>query len=197
MADTTNQPEPDDSARSKRMKKRPDFSCVLNNPLEADFRKSQVSYNLECKRLGDPEGSWILNENYAEHGMSRFTHIDWQYAKGCVSAAMIGYLQNMDPDDVLNEVNRNAVPRALPSLRRAAASWVFRGVTQLDQPALKRSFGTDQIELRHLWVDLRHCQFTIPSSAQPQIPVATPATAKGKAKGGEQGRSQGREQERS
>jgi hypothetical protein len=42
MADTTNQPEPDDSARSKRMKKRPDFSCVITNSQASDFRKSQV-----------------------------------------------------------------------------------------------------------------------------------------------------------
>jgi hypothetical protein len=182
MADTTNQPEPDDSARSKRMKKRPDFSCVLNNPLEVDFRKSQVIYNLECKRLGDSEGTWILNENYAEHGMLRFTHVNWQYAKGCVSATMIGYLQNMAPDDVLNEVNANATRRALPSLQRAATSWAALGVTQLDQPALNRTFAAGQIELRHLWVDLRHCQFTIVSNAPPRIPIASPSVARTKPK---------------
>jgi hypothetical protein len=182
MTDTTNQPEPDDSARSKRMKKRPDFSCVLNNSQEADFRKSQAIYSLECKRLGNPERDWILNQNYAEYGMLRFTQEDWQYAKGCVSATMIGYLQNMAPNAVLNEVNNNATLRGLPSLQRASASWVAQGVTSLSQAALNRTFVPTQFQLGHLWVDLQHCHFNIPSKSSPQTPMAPPSPAKAVAK---------------
>jgi|GEM_PF-2703732 len=178
IPDSTNQPEPDDSARSKRLKKRPDFSCILNNPQEADFRKSQASYNLECKRLGNAEGNWVLNENYSEHGMQRFVHESWLYAKGCPSATMIGYLQNMAPEDVLVEVNSNSASRGLPSLSMAAASWAARGVTPLSKPTLSRPAGQTHIQLGHLWVDLRHCVFDVPSNSPPQTPAdKSPAKA--------------------
>lgn len=178
LAETTNQPEPDDSARSARMKKRPDFSCIIKNPQAADFRKSQVFYYLECKRLGNAIPNWVFNENYAEHGVTRFVHLNWQYAKGCESATMIGYLQNMAPNTVLTEVNAAAAPRGLPSLQRAAANWAAQGVTPLSQPALTRTFVATQFQLGHLWVDLRHCQFKILSNAPPQTPAAPAAPLK-------------------
>ncbi len=179
--DSTNQPEPDDSARSRRLKKRPDFKCLLKNEQASDFRLSQVAYYLECKRLGANDRELLFNEFYSEHGIQRFIHIGWGYAKGSTSASMIGYLQNMEPEKVLSEVNAHATARKLPSLRRAAATWGARNVTELSQPPLSRPFEPTQIELNHLWIDLRHCRFDLPSDQRPQSaappkPVAKKAT---------------------
>jgi hypothetical protein len=182
IPDSTNQPEPDDSARSGRLKKRPDFCCILKNAQAEDFRLSQVNYYLECKRLGQAEGNWVLNENYSEHGMARFMRSEWGYGKGCASATMVGYVQNMDPETVLGEVNTHTTMRAIPSLTRAATGWVARNVTLLSQSRLTREFDNSSIQLHHFWMDLRQCRFDIPSDQPPQsaAPAAPAKLAKKK-----------------
>ncbi len=129
----------------------------------------------------NPPKRRMSHEFYSEHGIQRFIHIGWGYAKGSTSASMIGYLQNMEPEKVLSEVNAHATARKLPSLRRAAATWGARNVTELSQPPLSRPFEPTQIELNHLWIDLRHCRFDLPSDQRPQSaappkPVAKKAT---------------------
>ena len=166
--DSTNAPEWDDNARSKRLKKRPDFKCLLKNPNVNDYRKSQIVYILECKRLGENKGDLLFNEFYSENGIQRFVHADWGYAKGCDSATMIGYLQNMAPDEVLKEVNNHAITRNLPSLHRATEKWYSLEATMLIQAALSRSFEPTQIKINHLWIDLRHCRFDLPSDHNPR-----------------------------
>jgi len=175
--DSTNQPEPDDTAESRRLKKRPDFACAITDEQAPDSRSSQIRYSLECKRLGQAEGSWVLNENYSERGMLRFVQTDHSYAKGCSSAAMVGYMQNLDPDKILTEVNGLAQQRNMPSLSRAAAAWAAKNVTQLSQNPLTRDFDTNPLQLNHLWIDLRHCKFEMP----PPKPK-TAATKKAKKK---------------
>jgi hypothetical protein len=165
--DSTNQPVLDDVVRSRRLKKRPDFACAMTNPQSPDPRQSQIRYSLECKRLGAAEAKWILNENYSENGLLRFVKQDHAYAKGCESAAMIGYLQNMEPDDVLHEVNRGTSQRKLPSLKKAATGWIAKRVTRLSQEPMVREFDPVSITIQHIWVDLRHCAFEIAKSPQP------------------------------
>ena len=178
--DSTNQPEPDDTAESRRLKKRPDFACAITNEQAPDFRRSQIRYSLECKRLGRAEGGWVLNENYSERGMLRFIQTDHGYAKGCSSAAMIGYMQNMEPDDVLGEVNDFAQRRTIPSLSRAAAAWAAKNVTRLSQNQLTRNFDPNPLQLKHLWLDLRHCTFEKPP---PKSKEAAPKKTKKEAAG--------------
>lgn len=160
--DSTNQPEPDDTSESRRLKKRPDFSCALTDEQAVDFRKSQIRYSLECKRLGTAAGQWIFTENYSEHGMLRFRQTDHAYAKGCASATMIGYVQGMTDDTLIKEVNEHAAARRIPSLSKAATAWAAKTVTQLGQAPLVRDFEPTPVQLRHLWLDLRHCTFTPP-----------------------------------
>jgi hypothetical protein len=150
------------------MKKRPDFRCTMKNAQAEDFRQSQVNYYLECKRLCKAEKNWIFTENYSEHGMLRFVRTEWGYGKGCTSATMIGYVQNMEPDDVLREVNTHAASRSIPSLTRAATEWVTRNLTCISQLPLPRKFDTNPIQLYHFWMDLRHCRFELPSDQPPQ-----------------------------
>ena len=164
--DSTNQPEPDDSNESRRLRKRPDFTCALVDAQATDYRQSQIRYTLECKRLGKAAGNWVFTENYSEHGMLRFRQPDHSYAKGARSGAMIGYVQNMTDDELLKEVSQSAAQRGIPSLSKAAAAWVARTVMQLDQNPMTRDFDVIPIQLNHLWLDLRHCAFNPPSSRQ-------------------------------
>ena len=181
--DTTNKPLPDDSARSSRMKKRPDFACVLKDSQAPDFRKSQIAYYTECKRLGKPEKELVFNDLYSEKGIARFMTVEHQYGKGCASASMIGYMQDMDPDDILEEVNEFAGGRSVPSLTRAAAAWAAKDVTRISQPPLTRAFEATTITLTHFWIDLRHCTFDIPSDQPPQAAaMTTSAGEKGRKK---------------
>jgi len=165
MFDSTNQPEPDDTVRCSRLRKRPDFGCIITDSQAADFRRAQIGYHLECKRLGKAEGNWILNENYSEHGMCRFMREESGYAKGCASAAMIGYMQNMEPGDILTQVNSFADKREIPSLSKAAAAWATKDVTRISQAPLNRTFDTSPVQVSHFWIDLRHCKF---EKAQPK-----------------------------
>lgn len=155
--DRTNPPEPDDSALSARLRKRPDFVCAIKDMQAADYRRSQVSYGIECKRLGKMEDGLVFNDLYSEKGISRFMTVEHQYAKGCASASMIGYLQDMDPDTVFDEVVKFSRNRSIPSLVKAAMGWANKTVTLLSQPSLDRTFApNDPIRLHHYWVDLRH-----------------------------------------
>ncbi len=162
LLDSTNQPQPDDSVRSRRLRKRPDFGCVLTNSQAIDFQKSQVVYSLECKRLAYASRNWVFTRNYSEHGILRFRRASHSYAKGACSAAMIGYAQSMPDDDLLKEVNSHATARTIPSLSKAAAAWAAKKMTPLDQGLLTRDFDPSPIQLRHLWLDLRHMTFTLP-----------------------------------
>lgn len=177
--DSTNPPEPDDSALSARLRKRPDFVCVIKDMQAKDFRRSQVSYGIECKRLGRMANGLEFNDLYSEKGISRFMTDEHEYAKGCPSASMVGYLQDMDPDTVFDEVVKFAKKRAIPSLVKAAIGWATKSVTLISQPPLDRTFSPGApIKLHHYWVDLRHCKFTVPSASPPQsaadIPTAVP-----------------------
>lgn len=163
ITEANNQPEPDDQARSSRLEKRPDFTCALFNDQAPDVSSSQLYYVLECKRLGIAEGSWVLNENYSEFGIRRFVHEDWQYAKNCPSATMIGYLQNMGPGLVLSEVNAAASVRSFPQLLAPTTGWASSTYWSLHQQPLSRPFLPNTFQLNHFWVDLRNCQFVTPS----------------------------------
>lgn len=162
LFDSANQPEPDDIVRSRRLRKRPDFGCALTNSQAIEFEKCQVIYALECKRLGAPAGNWIFNENYSEYGMLRFRQVNHSYAKGASSATMIGYAQSMPEDDLLDDVNVHAAARTIPSLTKAAVGWAAKAVTSLDQGPLTRDYDPASIQLRHLWLDLRHMTFISP-----------------------------------
>lgn len=175
LYDTQNQPELDDAADAARLNKRPDFSCVMTDEQAPDYRSAQINYSLECKRVGKAETKWVLNENYSQRGMLRFMEAAHGYAKGCSSAAMIGYLKDSDPDDVLGEVNGFAAKRNVPSLRRAAEDWAEKNVTELSQDPLTRDFDSKPMRLHHLWIDLRHCTFEDPAPKPKAAGVEKPA----------------------
>lgn len=178
LFDSTSQPEPDDVTRAQRLQKRPDFDCVLMNPQALDHRASQINYYVECKRLGNPVATWVLNDNYTNHGIERFVNAEWEYAKGYRSAAMVGYLESSTGSTVLNEVNTQAAAKGVPSLTLAAGAWVVKGITPLSQTAMKRSFHPSPFTLHHLWVDLCHWKFVTPKQTPPLAAALLPSPRK-------------------
>jgi hypothetical protein len=149
-----NQPDPDDGARARREQKRPDFQWVYLDRYESDPQKSSRQFVVECKRLGTPPRSdWVLNLNYIEHGIARFRHPDWAYAKRAGSGAMIGYIQSMTPPAILVAVNDECRDKTLTDLALTNA-WVPAGTTRLEH-TFERSFEISPIRLHHFWIDLR------------------------------------------
>lgn len=158
LLDATNQPQPDDSARAARLRKKPDFQCALFNSSAQSAEESQVFYCIECKRLGEPERSnRVFNENYTQHGILRFQEIEHAYAKGFSSGAMIGYLQSMQPSNALNEVNATAKANGFPKIS-SPKKWKSQEATRLGSQIFRRNFPSETFTLHHLWVDLRNAK---------------------------------------
>jgi len=172
--DGRSQPEPDDASGDSRLLKRPDFSWLLFNEQAADPLRSEMKYYTECKRLGSPDGGRVFNDLYSGEGILRFMTAEHAYAKGCQSASMIGYMQTMEPDDILAEVNDFASRRTIPSLSRAAKAWRDKAVTRLTQDGLDRPFEPSKFQLTHYWIDLRHCTFDVPSNQPPDSAAPDP-----------------------
>jgi hypothetical protein len=178
--DGRSQPEPDDASGDSRLLKRPDFTWLLFNQQAGDPLRSEMKYYTECKRLGSPESGRMFNDLYSGEGIARFTSEEHAYAKGCRSASMIGYLQTMEPDEVLADVNTYATDRSIPSLSRAAATWFAKDVNRLTQTPLNRQFDPAPLQLTHFWIDLRASAFDVASDARPESALPDPPPRKPK-----------------
>jgi hypothetical protein len=149
-----NQPDPSDEARATREQKRPDFQWIYLDKYESDSSRSSKQFVVECKRLGKPVRSdWVLNANYVNHGVRRFRETGWAYAKRFASGAMIGYMQSMELDDVLGEVNAELRKNSLSDIA-CKRGWRPSDVSHLEH-SFDRPFEVSPFSLKHLWVDLR------------------------------------------
>ena len=153
--DSKNAPDVDDNERAKREDKRPDFSCGLYDDQELDPQRSAKFYVVECKRLGLPCGTWKLNKNYVQHGICRFVEPEWGYGKSVSSSAMVGYVQSMEFEDILVEVNGQVRQKTLATISLSAEGWKERGVSRLEQSLTRVRIPPREFQLRHMWVDLR------------------------------------------
>jgi hypothetical protein len=112
-------------------------------------------YTIECKRLGTRVGRWVLNVNYVKKGVLRFITEEHGYGKATPSGAMIGYVQSMELDDVLGEVNAASKRSSLPPIVRADVAWQENAVTRLGHKLTRPSSLLSPFDLHHLWVDIR------------------------------------------
>ena len=161
-----NPPYEDDEQRAKREDKRPDFywqfcDNSVNDPKWCDRR-----FVLECKRLGYPKSSspkWVLNQNYVQHGIDRFLTEEHQYAKGDETGAMIGFIESMEFDVILHEVNTNIVSHnsSIPPLSLSEKGWQFDSISILKH-TLIRTFPISPFQLLHFWLDIRNCDLSLP-----------------------------------
>jgi hypothetical protein len=154
VQEACNQPDPDDITRATRERKIPDFQWGFTDPHEPNVDQSAKQFLIECKRLGASGTKWVLNENYANHGVLRFVDPAWGYAQRFPSALMIGYWQNMTAPTILLEVNKAAALKSIPALQLSPVGWLPNGVSELAH-TLTRTFPISPFNLSHWWVDLR------------------------------------------
>lgn len=138
----------------KREKKIPDFQYVFQDTRNCSMDASQQAVVAECKRLDKPEKGREYTELYVERGVNRFIDPDWAYAEGCPAAIMLGYLQGLEPEKALKEVNASLGDLSIDAIIQNG-SWRKDGVTQLEH-AFTRQPKPQNFALVHLWIDLRN-----------------------------------------
>ena len=139
MYEANNQPDADDSIRAKREYKRPDFQWGICDTNETNPERMDKFYTLEAKRLGSPSSSqWILNKNYILNGINRFILVEWGYGKSVSSGAMIGYIQNMELKEILNNEKGglflpflSTVPKAKHGQFESLSAWSIWSVCRV------------------------------------------------------------------
>jgi len=131
--DAKNFPHSEDEKKSISENNIPDLSWNIIDHVERCNR----NFALECKRLGKPSSrTWVLNKQYIEEGLLRFFKDEEGYSKGCELGAMVGYIQNMDFEEILCEVNRHMITfePSIPTLAAPVEGWQRR----LVQPAFHK-----------------------------------------------------------
>lgn len=152
----TNQPLEDEKRLDMARQKRPDFQWGYIDHSEPDPRKSSKHYYIECKRLGSPSSkSWVLNQNYISNGVIRFINNSHKYGRASSSGAMIGYVQSMEPKNILIEVNTEATNNTIPLIKLSREGWKTKGVSRLDHEFDRPKVPPSPFKLRHFWLDLR------------------------------------------
>lgn len=106
-------------------------------------------FAVECKRLGRPTRSWKFNEEYATAGVERFVSETHRYGENSDRGAMVGYLQSMEYEDVLAEVNSHLKSVGLPTID------VGEGELRESKQELIRQFPGTPFGLIHFWLDMR------------------------------------------
>lgn len=149
--DSPNQPRLDEERDRNREKKRPDIQFLWTNKQANTPAEYHREYVVECKRLRNPLNGRRFNEKYVTEGVMRFISSDHGYAKGSLSGTMIGYVQNMPLQEIVNDVNVALAKNTCSAL--STVSLVERGVSahrhNVNRPAAAN------LELNHLWADMR------------------------------------------
>lgn len=142
-----------DTAIPVNMAKKPDCQYVFYDS-QASRESFRKSLTIECKRLGRSAGSPQLNQDYVKHGICRFLCATHGYGRSAPCGIMIGYVQNMDLDAVLVEVNAECVRNRISQLVLFAAGWQ-EGLTSHLEHSFDRAFPITPFTLRHMWADVR------------------------------------------
>ncbi len=149
------QPVLDCELTGGKKRKRPDFTCKLVNPWAISSEGHEISFHIECKRLGLPtSSSWVLNRNYVTKGMQRFDYGSHEYGKRASSGMMIGYLIDMEPEKVLKDVNgfmKEYLPDFPDINMQCSQGIVFQSRQHLERKHVK----PQTFDLIHMWANLR------------------------------------------
>jgi hypothetical protein len=146
-------PDAVDGPERAHEKKRPDFKCIIANTQDFDPTTRNMILDIECKRLGRQAG-WNLNQNYIIHGVRRFRTFEHRYGINVANGIMIGYVQNMEMAEILDDVNAHGTIDGSPPLNLSGNRWQVDGVSRLNHK-LDRPYNATPFSLDHMWVDLR------------------------------------------
>jgi hypothetical protein len=136
--------------RGGKIRKRPDFTCSFLNSLADSPETYEISFDIECKRLGGKKGSWDLNQNYIDNGIKRFDSSDHEYGKRAPSGMMIGYIVDMEESAILKDVNKY-LSKTMPELNFKFAD----KVVSYAQCFNRKHIRPIEFKLLHLWADLK------------------------------------------
>ncbi len=136
-------------------KTRPDLSWSLSN-LQAETPGQYVRrFDIECKRLGKPtSSSHVLTSEYYRQGIRRYIEVDHSYGLNADTGAMVAYVQNMEMDDLLAEVNELTRADNVSELTVTAGAFVDGIINDL-QHDFARAIHVSPFRLLHIWADFR------------------------------------------
>ncbi len=184
-----NPPHPEDELKAKREDQIPDLYWNLMNHA-ADPDSGYRNFALECKRLGEKTSeTWILNEQYVKGGILRFFLEEKGYGKGCETGAMVGYIQDMEFDEILSVVNYHitSYKPSIPQLLAPTSGWQNQGVNHLSH-TFQRSYIPFDFFLQHFWIDMRDCQY-LPSETENKSTESNRSLSEETAKKSKKGRA--------
>jgi len=182
--DGHNPPDPEDKQKAEREDNRPDFYWTLMDHV-ANYDKCYRTFVLECKRLDvkSESSNWKYTEQYVIAGILRFFLEEKGYGKGCETGAMAGYVQEMEFDKILSEINSHIAVNgsSIPKLATPAMGWQYQGVNQLSH-SFQRSYSPFNFFLEHFWIDMRDCQYLASSEAASDSNLSEETKKRGKKK---------------
>ena len=143
-----NPPVASDAQRTSREHKIPDFYWAYVDYLDPDPDAVACQFVVECKRLTAPTKTWDYIAQYVYAGILRFVTEEHGYGKGTSSGAMLAYLQDVDADQALREVNAQVAANGLPVL--AVRDRTADALIELHHQ-LARLFPDSPFLLTHLW----------------------------------------------
>jgi hypothetical protein len=143
-----NPPVDSDAQRTPRENKIPDFYWAYVDYLDPDPEAVAYQFVVECKRLTAATKDWHYVARYVHSGILRFVTEEHGYGKGTSSGAMLAYLQDIDSDKALRDVNELVSAAGLSILAIRDCSTGAR--TELDH-RLDRPFPESPFLLAHMW----------------------------------------------
>ena len=103
-------------------------------------------------------GTKRLTDGKKEHSHKKVPVVlaKTEYGKGDDTCGMVGYVQSMEFDGILQEINLaiNKNPEPISSLSSPVSGWQEKGASELEHQ-LERSFPISPFRMHHFWVDLR------------------------------------------
>jgi hypothetical protein len=142
--------QPSSKHRIKQPKenKIPEFTWGFTDYLEEVER----DYIVECKRLCQDKYHYC--KEYVTSGIKRFVEKEWSYGYGCKSGLMIGYIQEMEFEDILYWVNYYARKHSFAPLT-LEGQWQTEDISRLENILDRPRVPVSPFKLVHLWADLR------------------------------------------
>jgi hypothetical protein len=144
-----------DTPYNKSEDARPDLTIIQiiddDNLLEGG-----ADFHIECKRLGSPTSSDNYNKLYVKKGIVRFTSQEFNYGINSPNGAMVGYIEDMEFDDIFTEVNETIDNHLKIESLSKVTDWQEKSTTQLNH-TFERPFPKSSFKLHHFWIDLRGC----------------------------------------
>lgn len=149
-------PVSEEELKGGKIRKRPDFTCNCYNSFAKYAEEYEIPLHIECKFLGQPTSpSWILNKNYVSNGIKRFDSLEHEYGKRASSGLMVGYIIDMTPETILDEVN-NYQAEECSQNRAITFAFTKEHVNTTHQILSRTTVKPENFKLTHMWADLRH-----------------------------------------